>query len=128
MLNFKFKILLILVLFSFLTGCANNVAARRMNWREYTPTGQVMNLSDSNFTILGTVRVESRWRRIVFFTEGGITYDFVLAEARKLHPEADAVIDIKYDNLRSSSYFGLMVERTDIVNGIAVKFNKEQRK
>ena len=118
------------------SGCATNVAPKKeMYWHAHT-----MNPGEHDFTVLGPVKVEKDWFGVLgysigayvisldyfIFQSGGVNYSDVLDEARILYPETDAVIDVNYD-YNNSVYSFFYAKRTDIVSGIAVKYDREQK-
>ena len=133
------KITLVAVLFTLLlTGCAIGVApTKQMFWH-----ARVIDPAKHDYTILGPVRVEREWTGILgtsfsapliglnienyLFSYGGINYVDVLEEALRRYPGTDTVIDITYDYQKNKFLF-LYASRTEIITGMAIRYNREQK-
>ena len=130
-------VILICMLVLLLSSCASNVAPRK-NW---VWPANTIDVHKSDFTVLGPVTAERQWKGFVgvalpanirispelfLVSIGGINYSDVIEEARKIFPEADAVIDMK-SSYRDSWGFIFYARRTEIVTGIAIKYATEQK-
>ena len=128
-------VMLILATTILLTGCIHNTAPIR--WAHWHP--QTIDPAKHDYTILGPVRVEKDWHGILggapipipmlsFYLVqwGGVNYVDVLEAALRRYPTADAVIDITYD-YNFTSFAPFYTRRTDIVTGMAIRYEREQR-
>ncbi len=72
------------------TSCATKVP--------YSDAGLVGDLIDKDYEVLGPVSVSGKVHNILgIIGWGGIGYNDLLEEARRLYPEADAVINVTED-------------------------------
>jgi hypothetical protein len=121
-----------------LSGCATNKATTKGTNFEKKPVGLI---GTPKYSVLGTVTLEKDWFGIVGFStptmgpisagdhyiyqSGGVTYVEMLEEAKKLYPEADAVIDINID-YTGSQYWIFYGRRRNIVAGLAIKYSRDE--
>ena len=100
-----------------MTACATNVS----NWSPVMWT-QAAPLERVSYTVLGPVKLEKTWTRILgFFESGGITYQEFLDEARRSYRDADAVIEVHLDCVKSKNPF--IESRVYTMTGYAVKYH-----
>ena len=117
-----------------LSSCATDVASVKAPYWNKQPIKPISH----DYIILGTVRLEKDWFGILGITmtrwgidsyvyqRGGVLYSDLLDEARRLYPEADAVIDVKVDYM--GTFFGTFyAQRKDILTGIAIKYIREPK-
>jgi len=116
-----FSAILVLFLVLLFSGCATNEGPK---WRNNWSTNP-MEPGKHDFTILGLVTVEREQINILYlFGNGGITHADVLNEAKRMYPEANAVIDINISSRTSKNPF--FRKRTLTATGFAVKYASEQ--
>ena len=138
--NLIFSVMLACLMVSgfVLSGCATNVAPPKNNvW----PANRI-DIDKADYTVLGPITVERTFRGFVGVTipatpvsapydafivqRGGINYSDVIEETLRIHPEADAVIDMK-TSFRSSFSLIFYAQRVEIITGIAIKYAPEQK-
>ena len=131
--------LAMVLVFGFIfTGCATDIATTKRTSFARRPISLV---GMPNYTILGPVFHETNWfgifgfsrptigliagNDIYLYQSGGFTYMDLLNEARKIYPDADAVIDINIDYSKMY-YFIFYGRRRNIISGIAIKYSREE--
>lgn len=85
-------------------------------------SGVTTNLETKKYEILGPVTLDGKVTNICFFwTFGGKGYSELMEEAKRLYPEADAVIDIYVDN-NASTILGVYNKFGKSYYGTAIKY------
>ena len=99
-----------------MSGCVTDTS----NWHAYW-NAQPVRLERAAYTLLGEVRIERSWTRVLgLFESGGITYAEFLDEARRIYRDTDAIIDVHLDAIISSNPF--FSKRRYIAIGYAVQY------
>jgi len=99
------------------SGCATDVS----NWHAYW-NAQPIRLERASYTILGEVRMERQWTRVLgLFESGGITYAEFIDEARRIYRDTDAIIDVHLDAIISRNPF--FSRRRYVAVGYAIQYN-----
>ncbi len=117
----KFIIILTLVLTLILSSCLTS----KFGYKDY---GIHTNLVKKDYEVLGTVSMKSTINNILWLVSyGGKGYSDLLAEAKSLYPEADAVIDIAED-VHTKYYFGFFNQITREYTGTVIKYLESEPK
>ena len=111
----------IIVLVSLIVLVSTSCATRM----PYAEAGLVGNLAEKDYEILGPVKVSGLNHNILgFIGWGGIGYNDLLEEAKRLYPETDAVINILED--RKSFTVALIYNNFGVeLSGLAIKYIDE---
>jgi len=129
----------VLIVFGlFFSGCATNISTSRGTSFNKRTLGLI---GIPKYTVLGPVTLEKKWFGVLGFStpfigelpgidfylyqNGGVTYADLLAEARKQHENADAIIDLR-NEYSGSHYWIFFGKRKHIVSGIAIKYVQDE--
>ena len=113
---FGITILFMVIVLS-MSGCATDISNWQAHWN-----AQPVRLERVTYTVLGDVRLERSYTRVLgLFEKGGITYADFLDEARRIYPDTDAIIDVHLDAIITRNPF--FFRRRYVAVGFAVRYN-----
>ena len=115
------------------SSCATNVGP---NWQNVWFVAQI-DPARHDYTILGHVSIERGWIGVLgfslpflgnlfLFETGGVTHADMLSEARRVHPNSNAVLNIQVSSRQSRVLPPIFARRVFTVTGLAVQFSEEQ--